>query len=248
MHKKMFKTNKAVVTLVIALCLAAAPATLMAGPFSLNVIDTPTTFISYRGDMQFDFSMYDNGGILGSASLSVSDYIFLGLYFDVGKLIGSEDVRFYQPGVLARFLISDGSGTIPSIAIGYGYFMRGDVHRVDGQIVNGLYVVASQGYFLFGNEQYFFFGFRYPVIPLSFSHPKNTNLFFSTILEFSPEFSIKGEIENIYLTENRGAEIFYNLGAELNVVDLVTLGLDLKYSPSINRIVRILRIGYTTQF
>jgi hypothetical protein len=248
MYKKIFKSNKAVFTLVITLCLATAPAVLTAGPFSLNVIDTPTTFISYRGDLQFDFSMYDNGGILGSASLSVSDYIFLGLYFDVGKLIGSEDVQFYQPGVLARFLVSDGSGAIPPIAIGYGYFMRGEVHRVDGQTVNGLYVVASQGYFLFGNEQYFFFGLRYPVIPLSFSHPKNTNLFLSTILEFSPEFSIKGEIENIYFTENRGAEIFYNLGAELNVVDLVTLGLDLKYSPSINRIVRILRIGYTTQF
>ena len=40
----------------------------------------------------------------------------------------------------------------------------------------------------------------------------------------------------------------YNLGFELNVVDLVTLGLDLKYSPSINRVVRLLKIGYTTQF
>jgi len=243
MIKKRFCT-----TIIILLFVITVPGALFAGPFSLTVIDTPTTFISYKGDLQFDFTMYDNGGILGSASLSVSDYIFLGLYFDVGKLIGSQDVQFYQPGVLARFLLSDGSGAVPPIAIGYSYFMRGDVHRIDGQVVNGIYIVSSQSYFLFETEQFFFFGLRYPVIPLSYSHPKNLNLFLSTVLEFSPEFSIKGEIENIYFTENRGSEIFYNLGFELNVVDLVTLGLDLKYSPSINRVVRLLKIGYTTQF
>jgi hypothetical protein len=243
MYKKKF-----FLALILGLCVITVPGVMLAGPFSLNVIDTPTTFISYKGDLQFDFTMYDNGGILGSASLSVSDYIFLGLYFDIGKLIGSQDVQFYQPGVLARFLISDGSGAIPPIAIGYSYFMRGDVHRVDGQVVNGLYVVASQSFFLFEMEQYFFFGLRYPVIPLTYSHPRNTNLFLSTILEFTPEFSVKGEIENIYFSENRGSEVYYNLGFELNVVDLVTLGLDLKYSPSISRVVRLLRIGYTTQF
>jgi hypothetical protein len=243
MYKKKF-----FLAVILGLCVITVPGVMLAGPFSLNVIDTPTTFISYKGDLQFDFTMYDNGGILGSASLSVSDYIFLGLYFDIGKLIGSQDVQFYQPGVLARFLISDGSGAIPPIAIGYSYFMRGDVHRVDGQVVNGLYVVASQSFFLFEMEQYFFFGLRYPVIPLTYSHPRNTNLFLSTILEFTPEFSVKGEIENIYFSENRGSEVYYNLGFELNVVDLVTLGLDLKYSPSISRVVRLLRIGYTTQF
>jgi hypothetical protein len=224
------------------------PVTLMCGLYSLNVIDTPTTFISFKGDLNFDFTMYDNGGILGSGTLAVSDYILLGLYFDVGKLIGSEDVQFYQPGVIAKLLISDGTGAIPPIAIGYSYFMRGDVHRVDGQVVNGIYIVGSQSYFLFDNEQYFYFGLRYPIIPLSYSHPRNINLFLSTELTFTPEFSIKGEIENIYFSENRGSEIFYNLGFELNIVDLVTLGLDLKYSPGINRVVRLLRIGYTTQF
>jgi hypothetical protein len=224
------------------------PVTLLPGPYSLNVIDTPTTFISYKGDLNFDFTMYDNGGILGSGTLAVSDFILLGLYFDVGKLIGSEDVQFYQPGVIAKFLISDGTGVIPPIAIGYSYFMTGDVHRVDGQVVNGIYIVASQSYFLFENEQYLYFGLRYPIIPLSYSHPRNINLFISTDLMFTPEFSVKGEIENIHFSENRGSEIFYNLGFELNIVDLVTLGLDLKYSPGINRVVRLLRIGYTTQF
>ncbi len=230
------------------LFLFMAPVILHSGPYSLNVIDTPTTFISYKGDLNFDFTMYDKGGILGSAVLSITDFIFLGLYFDVGMLIGSEEIKFYQPGVLARILVSDGSGLIPAIAVGYSYFNKGDVHKVDGSIVSGVYIVASQSYFLFGNEQYVFFGIRYPIIPLSFSHPSNTNLFVGTDVEFTPEFSMKAEIENIYLSEYRGSEIFYNLGVELNVVDLVTLGLELKYSPSINRIVRLLRIGYTTQF
>ncbi|UCB46977.1 MAG: hypothetical protein JSV25_06045 [Spirochaetota bacterium] len=243
MHKKRF-----IVIVFLAIILCMVPVTLLSGPYSLNVIDTPTTFISYKGDLNFDFTMYDNGGILGAGTLAVSDYILLGLYFDVGRLIGSDDVQFYQPGVIAKFLISDGSGVIPPIAIGYSYFMTGDVHRVDGQVVNGIYIVASQSFFLFENEQYFYFGLRYPIIPLSYSHPRNINLFLSTDFMLTPEFSVKGEIENIHFSENRGNEIFYNLGFELNIVDLVTLGLDLKYSPGINRVVRLLKIGYTTQF
>lgn len=244
----MCKKGRSITCFFLFLFLFMGPVILYSGPYSLNVIDTPTTFISYKGDMNFDFTMYDKGGILGSAVLSITDFIFLGLYFDVGMLIGSEEIKFYQPGVLARILVSDGSGLIPPIAIGYSYFTKGDVHKVDGSIVSGVYIVASQSYFLFGNEQYVFFGLRYPIIPLSFSHPRNTNLFIGTDVQFTPEFSIKAEIENIYLSEYRGSEIFYNLGVELNVVDLVTLGLELKYSPSINRVVRLLRVGYTTQF
>jgi len=148
------------------------PVFLFSGPYDLNVIDTPKTYISYKGDLQFDFSMYDRGGILGSAVLAIADYAFLGVYFDIGQMIGSEEVKWNQPGVLARFLVSDGSTFLPPIAIGYSYFMKGDINKVDSVTVNGIYIVASQTYFLFGNEQSVTFGLRYPIIPLNFSRPK----------------------------------------------------------------------------
>jgi hypothetical protein len=143
--------------------------------------------------------MYDRGGILGSAVLAISDFAFLGVYFDIGQMIGSDEVKWNQPGVLARFLISDGSRFLLPVAVGYSYFMKGEINKVDGVTVNGLYIVASQSYFLFGYEQSLSFGFRYPIVPLDYSKPENLTLFFGTDLEVSPSFGIKGEIENIHL-------------------------------------------------
>jgi hypothetical protein len=224
------------------------PGHLFAGPYDLNVIDTPKTYTSYKGDLRFDFSMYDRGGILGSAVLAISDFAFLGVYFDIGQMIGSDEVQWNQPGVLARFLISDGSRFLLPVAIGYSYFMKGEINKVDGVTVNGLYIVASQNYFLFGYEQSLSFGLRYPIIPLDYSKPENLTIFFGTDLEVSPSFGIKGEIENIHFEQDRWSETYYNFSFDFNVVDLITLALEFKYSPSINRMIRLLKIGYITQF
>ncbi len=220
----------------------------LSGENDFNVIDTPKTYMSYRGDMHFDFTMYDGGGVLGSATLSISDFIFLGIYFDVGNLIGSNELEWNQPGVLARFLISDGSGTVPPIAVGYSYFMKGGVSKVNGTLVNGIYAVSTQTYFLFGNQQQLYYGMRYPIVPLSYSKVKNLSLFVATDLILSPQFSVKGEIENIFFDKDRWDEIYYNIAFSMNIVDLITLSLEIKYSPSIDRFVRLLSIGYITQF
>lgn len=233
---------------ILILFFIMIPPFLIAGSQDLNVIDTPKTFTSYKGDLRFEFSMYDRGGILGSTVLSISDFAFLGVYFDVGQMIGSEKIQWNQPGVLARLIISDGSTVLPPIAIGYSYFMRGELNKVGGVTVNGIYVVSSQDYLLFGNEQSLFYGLRYPIIPLSYSRPENMSLFVSTDLELSPEFSIKGEIENIHLSSERWQENFYNFSFGLNIVDLITLAIEFRYSPSIERVIRILRVCYTTQF
>ena len=219
-----------------------------AGENDLNLIDVPKTYTSYKGDMHFDFTMYDGGGVIGSAILSISDYAFLGVYFDIGNIIGSNSLEWNQPGVIARFLISDGSGVIPQIAVGYSYFMKGRISKINGTLVNGLYAVASQQYFLFGNQQTLFYGLRYPIVPLDYSKLKNTTFFIGTDLIFSPQFSIKGEIENFYLDQKRWNEIYYNFAFCANMADLISLSLEFKYSPSIDRFIRLLSIGYITQF
>jgi len=219
-----------------------------AGENDLNLIDVPKTYTSYRGDMHFGFTMYDGGGVIGSAILSISDFAFLGVYFDIGNIIGSQALEWNQPGVIARFLISDGAGTIPRIAIGYSYFMKGGISKINGVLVNGLYAVASQQYFLFGNQQTIFYGLRYPIIPLDYSRPENTSLFIGTDIILSPQFSIKGEIENFYLNQKRWDEVYYNFAFSVNIVDMISLSLEFKYSPHIDRFIRLLSIGYITQF
>ncbi|RKY02642.1 MAG: hypothetical protein DRP54_01375 [Spirochaetes bacterium] len=221
---------------------------LFAGQNDYNLIDTPKAYTSYKGDMRFEFSMYDDGGVLGSATLAISDFAFLGIYFDVGKLIGSENVSWNPPGVIARFLLSDGTTALPPIAIGYSYFMKGELSKVNGTIVNGIYIVASQSYFFLGYEQMLNYGVRYPVMPVEYSRPENLSFFVGTDLEVSPEFSIKGEIENIHFGEGKWPLTFYNFGVTLNVADLISLSFEFKYSKSIDRVVRMLNIAYLSQF
>ena len=219
-----------------------------AGQYDLNLIDTPKTYTSYKGEVHFDFTMYDMGGILTGATLGLSDSFLLGVYLDVGRLIGSDEAQVNQPGVLARFLISDGSGFLPPIAIGYSYFMKGEVSKVNGVTVSGLYAVGSAPFFLLRSEQSFTYGVRYPIVPIDYSKPENSSIFFGTDLELSPTFGIKAEIENLRFSEDWWRDTYYNLAFGFNVVDVLALSLELKYSPSIDRIIRLLSIGYTTQF
>ncbi len=236
------------VTLFAVALLTSAPFVLEAGSFDLNIIDVPKAYTPYRGDMNFGFSVYDGGGIFTSAVLGVSDFVFLGIYFDMGRFIGSDTVDLSQPGVIARFLITDGSKTLPAIAVGYSYFMRGELSKVDGTIVNGAYIVASNSYYLFRNEQNLSYGLRYPIVPFSYSKPENLTVFVGTDIELSPQFSFKGEIEDIRIAQGRWDEVWYNFGVNFNIVDLVSIDLEFKYSHSIDRLVRHLTIGYFTQF
>jgi hypothetical protein len=229
----------------IFLCAATG---LNAGIYDLNIIDTPKAYTGYRGDLHFDFTVYDDGGILTSGILTIADWAFLGIYFDVGKFIGSGPMSFNQPGVLARFLLSDGAGTLPAIAVGYSYFLKGGEGKVDDTVVAGPYAVVSHYYFLFRAEQNLSWGFRYPLIPISYSAPENITLFIGTDIELSPGFSLKGEIENVHFVKGRWQENYYNIGFDFNVIDLLSIMFELKYSPSVDVLERNLTIGYFTQF
>ena len=248
MGNKMGLKKWVICILFILIFSALVPLSLHPGAYDLNVIDTPKTHTSYKGDLMFDFSMYDRGGILGSAVLAITDFAFLGVYFDVGQVIGSEPMEWNQPGVLARFLVSDGSIFLPQIAIGYSYFMRGEINKVNGVTVNGLYVVGSSTFFLVGNEQSFTYGLRYPIIPLAYSKPEHMSVFIGFDMQFSPVFGMKGEIENVQFSKDWWYNAYYNLAVDFNIVDMINMAIEFKYSPSINTMIRLLRIGYTTQF
>jgi hypothetical protein len=224
------------------------PAGLFAGSLDHNIIDTPKAYVPYRGDLSFGFSVYDGGGILTSTSLSVSDYALLGIYFDAGNFIGDERVSVSPPGVIARFLITEGTYAFPAVALGWSYFMKGEAAKVDDTIVSGVYLAVSHRFYMFGNEQNFSYGARYPVVPLDRSDPENFSVFLGTDIEFSPAFSIQGEVENIRFVRDGWETVFYNFGFSFSMVEMVTLKLEFKYSPSIDDLVRHLTVGYHTQF
>ena len=240
--------GKSIFILLTFIFACFASTSLSAGMYDTDIIDVPKAYTGYRGDLYFNFTVYDDGGILTNGMLSITDWALLGIYFDVGNFIGSGAMYFNQPGVLARFLLSDGSGAVPAIALGYSYFMTGEGGKVNGTIVNGAYFVVSHYFFLFRMEQNLSWGLRYPIIPIDYARPENMTFFIGTDVELSPMFSLKGEIENIHFVEGRWSENFYNLAFDFNVVDFLSIMLELKYSPSIDSVERILSIGYSTQF
>ncbi len=240
--------KKYLLSLVLFSIILCAATGLHAGIYDLNIIDTPKAYTGYRGDLHFDFNVYDDGGIFTSGILTIADWAFLGIYFDIGNFIGSGPMSFNQPGVLARFLLSDGAGTLPAIAVGYSYFMKGEEGKVDDTVVAGPYVVVSHYYFLFRAEQNLSWGFRYPLIPISYSAPENITFFIGSDVELSPGFSLKGEIENVHFVEGRWQENYYNIGFDFNIIDLLSIMFELKYSPSVDVLERNLTIGYFTQF
>ncbi len=240
--------KKILFSLILFFVLFYVTVSLHAGIYDLNIIDTPKAYTGYHGDLHFDFTVYDDGGILTSGILSIADWAFLGIYFDIGKFIGSGAMSFNQPGVLARFLLSDGAGSLPAIAIGYSYFMKGEEGKVDDTVVAGPYLVVSHYFFLFRTEQNLSWGLRYPFIPISYSDPENITFFIGTDVELSPGFSLKGEIENVHFVQGRWQENYYNLGFDFNIIDLLSIMFELKYSPSVDVLERNLTIGYFTQF
>ncbi|MCK4924785.1 MAG: hypothetical protein KAS61_07410, partial [Spirochaetes bacterium] len=97
-------------------------------------------------------------------------------------------------------------------------------------------------------EQNLSWGFRYPLIPISYSAPENITFFIGSDVELSPGFSLKGEIENVHFVEGRWQENYYNIGFDFNIIDLLSIMFELKYSPSVDVLERNLTIGYFTQF
>ncbi|KPJ86244.1 MAG: hypothetical protein AMS17_13355 [Spirochaetes bacterium DG_61] len=240
--------RKKLLLILVFVLLVFVSLPLFAGMYDVDIIDTPKAYTGYRGDLHFNFTVYDNGGILTNGILSITDWAFLGIYFDIGNFIGAGAMTFNQPGVLARFLLSDGAGALPAIAIGWSYFIKGEAGKVDDTIVNGPYLVVSHYYFLFRTEQNLSWGLRYPVVPLDYSKPENLTFFIGTDVELSPAFSIKAEIENLHFVQGRWQENYYNLAFDFNIIDLLSIMVELKYSPSVNVLERILTIGYYTQF
>jgi len=239
--------SKIIVGLVF-LTVTAVSMPLSAGMYDIDIIDSPKAYTGYRGDLHFNFTVYDEGGILTNGLLSITDWAMLGIYFDIGDFIGAGAMKFNQPGVLARFLLSNGTGAIPAIAVGYSYFMKGEAGKVNDTIVSGPYLVVSHYYFLLRMEQNLSWGLRYPIIPIDYSRPENLTFFIGTDVELSPVFSIKAEIENVHFVEGRWKENYYNLAFDFNIIDLLSIMLELKYSPSVDTMERILTIGYSTQF
>ena len=114
------------------------------------LIDTPTDSILDYGSYDIQFRVFTNGGVLSKLNFGIFKVLNLGVSWELGSLIGVDDVTVAVPALQLKFNVYPGSEKLPGLAIGYdgqGFFYNQD----DADFIQkgkGVYVVTGKELFL----------------------------------------------------------------------------------------------------
>ena len=118
--------------------------------FAVNVtylVDIPTYSLLDYGSYDLQFKVFSNGGVLSKLNFGIFRILNLGVSWELGNLIGIEDVILAVPALQIKFNVYSGSEKIPGFAIGYdgqGFFYDREEDE---------FVQKGKGiYFVFGKE------------------------------------------------------------------------------------------------
>jgi hypothetical protein len=133
-------------------------------PQKRHLVNVPTAGVLQRGQYDVGMRLFDNGGMLTSIGVGITDRFMFGIAYGGENIIGSGKVKLNPlPGVEARYRAVDESVPGPAVTIGfdnqgYGPFIKrarvdSTVKRVNRytQKSRGLFVVASKNYAFMGN-------------------------------------------------------------------------------------------------
>ncbi len=133
-------------------------------PQKRHLVNIPTAGVLQRGQYDIGMRLFDNGGVLTSIGVGVTDRFMFGIAYGGENIIGSGKVKFNPlPGVEARYRVIDESVPGPAVTIGfdnqgYGPYIKravvdSAVKRINRytQKSRGLFIVASKNYAFMGN-------------------------------------------------------------------------------------------------
>lgn len=230
-----------------------------------SCIDTPTAYTIGRGTYQMSLFAYHEGGTEFKTIIGLSDYVYLGVSFDVEHLIGKEEPDPNVPGVIAKIKFTDGWEMFPiSFALGYDSFYIGSYGKTDNQpsnddpddpndyndndlnkMIYGPYFVITKPIYLFDDEQHISIGVRVPTQPDYV--PEDTSYFLSIDIPVGPFFTLKGEVERVYYNFERDEDWLYNGGIRYSMFRQV--GLEFNFIKQKNeRVNRVIRVEYYDEF
>jgi hypothetical protein len=217
----------------------------------LDLIDIPTTEVNERYEMELNFRLYSNGGVVSRINFGVFQRLTIGCSLDIYSLIGTDTPIVRQPSLYLKLRIFDGTKKLPSIALGFD----GQGYRYDDK--TGSYQHKERGLFIVFNTEILtkhlelnsgvnansskeenknvtnFYGF----IGLSYPIQKNERKILCFMAELDNLFSD-------YL-KNR-----YNIGVKIFPTENFNIDLVLKdiFSPNNLTIERLIKVAYQTQF
>ncbi len=135
--------------------------------FAVNVTylaDIPTYSLLDYGCYDMQFRVFSNGGVLTKVNFGIFKILNLGVSWELGNLIGVQDVVVAVPALQLKLNVYSGSETIPGLAMGY-----------DGQ---GFFYNQSEAEFMQkGKGIYFVFGKEILFPSLNFNGGLNINDF-----------------------------------------------------------------------
>lgn len=114
------------------------------------LVDTPTYSILDYGSYDLQFRVFTNGGVLTKLNFGIFKILNLGVSWELGSLIGVDDVTVAVPALQLKINVYSGSEKLPGLAVGYdgqGFFYDKD----DAEFIQkgkGVYVVAGKELFL----------------------------------------------------------------------------------------------------
>ena len=112
---------------------------------SKTLIDMPTAAALERGEYDFEFRIYPNGGILGGFTVGLFKRFNMGIYFGGTDVISDKPAVEWnkEPGVLVKYRLFEECRLLPALALGFcnqGYgFYNDSLNR---------YLVKSKGLFV----------------------------------------------------------------------------------------------------
>ena len=188
---------------------------------SLMLIDCPTSGTLDRGSFLTALDSYNDGGILATIQVGISDRIMFGISYGGTNIIGTGPVEWNpQIGVNGRYRIIDETVSIPAFSIGYEGQGR-------GVFVDSLdrYLEKSKGLYIAGSKSFQFLGFLAIHGGLNYSferedNDKDLNGFLGLEKGINDELAIFAEYDlafNDNAPKSFGKEKGYlNIGAKLS--------------------------------
>lgn len=231
--------------------MAEPAATAPTGIPNVDLVDTPTANTIGRGNYQFSFTGYNEGGILSKGIVGLADQIYMGVSFDVSRAIGHRKPEVNIPGAIAKIKVYEGQSAAPmKLAVGYDSFYAGksgrhqNIHNPFNQVIYGPYAVMSRPIWMFGQQQYFHMGVRTPLQP--YYNSADTSLFAGVEVPLN-QFFILAEVERVYFDSNRLRDALVNVGFRYVLFEKMALELNfmMGYNITANR---MLVFEYTDRF
>lgn len=128
------------------------------------LVDIPTYSLLDYGSYDIQFRVFSSGGVLTKLNFGIFKVLNLGVSWELGNLIGVDDVVVAVPALQLKLNLYSGSEKIPGLAIGY-----------DGQ---GFFYNQSKAEFTQkGKGVYFVFGKELLLPSLNFNAGLNLNDF-----------------------------------------------------------------------